>query len=157
MIYHFSCPVSHQRIIHSLFQDGLANPCDAETLKTHIIASDESSSGYPGSTYLLTQKFEFNWTVMGNMDKVKHWDYHLIRTILSSVASNPDDCFGFAPLFHVNGLENSCHLLSQSDAELQSRATWLLAFSRPWGRLRVFALSSYRLLVVFPFVLILAV
>lgn len=60
----------HQRIIHSSFQDGLANPSDAESLKTYVVTGNESSAGYPGSTYLMTQKFEFNWTVMGNMDKV---------------------------------------------------------------------------------------
>lgn len=31
--------------------------------------NDGALSGHPGSTYLLTQKFEFNWTVIGNMDK----------------------------------------------------------------------------------------
>jgi len=33
------------------------------------VKNDGALSGHPGSTYLLTQKFEFNWTVIGNMDK----------------------------------------------------------------------------------------
>jgi len=64
----------NKRILHSSFQDGLANPCDAETLKTYVVMGDESSSGYPGSTYLMTQKFKFNWIVIGNTDKVQRED-----------------------------------------------------------------------------------
>lgn len=56
--------------------DGIVNPSDTETLKTYVVTDDDSSSGYPGSTYLMTQKFEFNWTVIGNMHKVRKMCQH---------------------------------------------------------------------------------
>ena len=59
-----------QRIIQNSFIDGVANPCDAESIKNYIVKNEGALSGYPGSCYLLAQKFEFNWTVLGNMDKV---------------------------------------------------------------------------------------
>ena len=49
------------------------------------------------------------------------------------------DCIGFALLRSVIGLENSRHLLNQSDAKLKPIA---------------FTLNSHWLLVIFPFVLI---
>ena len=60
-----------QRILQNSFTDGVANPCDAASIKSYIVKNEGASSGYPGSTYLLSQKFEFNWMVLGNMDKVK--------------------------------------------------------------------------------------
>lgn len=59
-----------QRVLQNSFTDGVANPCDAESIKTYIVKNEGALSGHPGSTYLLSQKFEFNWTVIGNMDKV---------------------------------------------------------------------------------------
>ena len=54
------------------------------------------------------------------------------------------------------GLKNSRHLLNQSDAKPKPIATWSHAFSRAWRRLRVFALSSHRFIVLllFSFVVI---
>ena len=60
-----------QRILQNSFTDGVANPGDATSIKSYIVKNEGASSGYPGSTYLLSQKFEFNWMVLGNMDKVK--------------------------------------------------------------------------------------
>ena len=40
------------------------------------------------------------------------------------------DCFGFASLSSVIGLESSRHPLNQSDSKLKPIATWSLAFSR---------------------------
>ena len=60
-----------QRILQNSFTDGVANPGDAASIKSYIVKNEGASSGYPGSTYLLSQKFEFNWMVLGNMDKVK--------------------------------------------------------------------------------------
>jgi len=51
--------------------DGVANPGDAASIKSYIVKNEGATSGYPGSTYLLSQKFEFNWMVLGNMDKVQ--------------------------------------------------------------------------------------
>lgn len=59
-----------QRILQNSFTDGVTNPCDAASIKSYIVKNEGASSGYPGSTYLLSQKFEFNWMVIGNMDKV---------------------------------------------------------------------------------------
>ena len=59
-----------------------------------------------------------------------------------------------ALLCYVIRLENSRHPRSQSDAKLKAIATWSVAFSRAWGRLHVFTLSSHWLLVIFTFVLI---
>ena len=49
-----------------------------------------------------------------------------IRAIFNCVESNPGlhrDCIGFALLRSVIGLENSRHLLNQSDAKLKPIAT----------------------------------
>ena len=61
-----------QRILQNSFTDGVANPSDAASIKNYIVKNDGALSGYPGSTYLLSQKFEFNWAVLGNMDKVNY-------------------------------------------------------------------------------------
>ena len=52
------------------------------------------------------------------------------RAIFNLVLKVIRDCIGFALLCSVSGLENSRHLLSQSDTKLKPIATWLLAFSR---------------------------
>ena len=64
------------------------------------------------------------------------------------------DCVGFALLRSVIGLKNARHLLNQSDAKLKPIATWSLAFSRAWGRLHVFTLTSHWLLVMSTLLLI---
>ena len=76
------------------------------------------------------------------------------RAILNWVSKVIRDCIGFALLRSVIGLENSRHPLNQSDAKLKPIATWSLAFSRAWDRLRVFTLSSHWFVVIFIFVLI---
>lgn len=51
--------------------------------------NDGALSGHPGSTYLLTQKFEFNWTVIGNMDKANDsltytvYDHEMLASCMS--------------------------------------------------------------------------
>ena len=65
-----TCLLPFQRILQNSFTDGVANPCDAESIKSYIVKNEGAVAGYPGSTYLLSQKFEFNWTVLGQMDKV---------------------------------------------------------------------------------------
>ena len=67
--------VCSQRVLQNSFSDGVANPSDAASIKNYIVKNDGALSGHPGSTYLLSQKFEFNWTVIGNMDKVKEYVY----------------------------------------------------------------------------------
>ena len=52
------------------------------------------------------------------------------RVIFNWVSKVIRDCIGFALLCSVIGLENSRHLLNQSDTKLKPIATWLLAFSR---------------------------
>ena len=64
------------------------------------------------------------------------------------------DCIDFSLLCSVIGLENSRHPLNQSDAKEKPISTWSLAFSCASGRLQVFTLSSYWLLLIFIFVLI---
>lgn len=49
----------------------MANPCDTEGFKSYIVKNEGAVSGHPGSTFLLSQKFQFNWTVLGEMDKVR--------------------------------------------------------------------------------------
>ena len=61
-------------------------------------------------------------------------------------------CFALPRL--VIGSENSSHFLYQSFSKLKPIATGSPAFSRAWGRLRVFRLSSYW---HFPFVQVVAV
>lgn len=63
-----------KRILQNSFTDGVANPCDAESIKSYIVKNEGAVAGYPGSTYLLSQKFEFNWTVLGQMDKIQKED-----------------------------------------------------------------------------------
>ena len=64
------------------------------------------------------------------------------------------DCIGFALLCPVSGLENSRHLLNQSDTKLKPIATWLLAFSRALGWLHAFTSISHWLPLIFSFLLI---
>ena len=74
-----------QRILQNSFTDGVANPGDAASIKSYIVKNEGASSGYPGSTYLLSQKFEFNWMVLGNMDKVKSFVFSLHSPRLDAV------------------------------------------------------------------------
>ena len=60
------------------------------------------------------------------------------------------DCCYFSLPHYVIGSENSRHLLNQSDSILKPITTWLHAFSRALGCLRVFALSSRWLIIIFP-------
>ena len=77
-----------------------------------------------------------------------------LRAIFNWVSKVIRKCIGFGSLCIVIGLENSRHPLSQSDAKLKPIAIWSLAFSRAWGRLHAFTLSSHWLLMIFTFVLI---
>ncbi|KAK2570558.1 putative dehydratase PflD [Acropora cervicornis] len=63
-----------KRILQNSFTDGVANPCDTEGFKSYIIKNEGAVSGHPGSTFLLSQKFQFNWTVLGQMDKIQKED-----------------------------------------------------------------------------------
>ena len=49
----------------------------------------------------------------------------IIRAIFNLVLKVIRDCIGFALMCSVIGLENSRHLLSQSDTKLKPIATWL--------------------------------
>ena len=78
----------------------------------------------------------------------------IVRAISNWVSRVIRDCIGFALLRSVIYLENLRHPLNQSDAKVKPIATWSLAFSRAWGRLHVFTLSSHWLPLKFSFVLI---
>ena len=58
------------------------------------------------------------------------------------------DFIGFDSLRSVIGLENSRHLLNQSDSKLKPIVTWSLAVSRASGSLHVFTLISHWFLVI---------
>ena len=60
------------------------------------------------------------------------------------------ECCYFSLPRYVIGSENSRHLLNQSDSILKLITTWLHAFSRALGCLRVFASSSRWLIIIFP-------
>jgi Dyp-type peroxidase family len=62
----FSSP-SGKRILQRNFRDGLVNAADAETLRSYTIIPDNMTTGKPGSSYMMTQKFELDWLVLGNM------------------------------------------------------------------------------------------
>ena len=60
------------------------------------------------------------------------------------------DCFDFSLPRYAIGSKNSRHLLNQSDSILKPITTWLHAFSRALGCLRVFTSSSRWLIIIFP-------
>ena len=62
----FSSP-SGKRILQRCFRDGLVNAADAETLCSYTIIPGNMTTGKPGSCYMMTQKFEIDWLVLGNM------------------------------------------------------------------------------------------
>lgn len=64
--FSFSSP-SGKRILQRSFRDGLVNAADAQTLRSYTIIPDNMTTGKPGSCYMMTQKFELNWSVLGNM------------------------------------------------------------------------------------------
>ena len=71
-------------------------------------------------SHYLVPLYSHNMLLLSNKD----------RAIFNLVLKVIRDCIGFALLCSVSGLENSRHLLSQSDTKLKPIATWLLAFSR---------------------------
>ena len=83
-----------------------------------------------------------------------YFNRKIVRAIFNWVSKVIRDCIGFALLRSVIGLENSRHPLKQSDAKVKPIATWSLAFSRAWDRLRVFTLSSHWFVMIFILVLI---
>ncbi|XP_066294574.1 (2S)-3-sulfopropanediol dehydratase-like [Branchiostoma lanceolatum] len=56
----------NNRVIGGLFADGLANPTDVENIDDFIITTDVDK-GATGGSYMLTQKFVFNWTILDDM------------------------------------------------------------------------------------------
>lgn len=64
--FSYSSP-SGKRILQRSFRDGLVNAADAETLCSYTIIPDNMKTGKPGSCYMMTQKFEIDWLVLGNM------------------------------------------------------------------------------------------
>ena len=70
--------------------------------------------------------------------------FFCFRVIFNWVSKVIRDCIGFALLCSVSGLENSRHLLSQSDTKLKPITTWLHAFTS----------ISHWLPLIFSFVLI---
>lgn len=65
---------SGRRILQRSFDDGILNACDAESLKLYTIIGDDSHAGKPGATYMMTQKFKFDWLILGNMWKSEKED-----------------------------------------------------------------------------------
>lgn len=63
----------------------------------------------------------------------------------------------WASLYHVIGIENSRHVLNQSDVLLNTIATWLATFPRAWSRLHVLTSSSHSRCFSFPVLFGLAV
>ena len=62
--------------------------------------------------------------------------------------------FGTTQFCALIGLQNTGHSLNQSDAKLNPRTIWSLAFSRASGGLLVFTLSSHWLLGIYSLLLI---
>ncbi|XP_019647703.1 PREDICTED: uncharacterized protein LOC109487998 [Branchiostoma belcheri] len=58
----------NNRVIGGLFADGLANPTDVENIDDFVITT-EVDRGATGGSYMLTQKFVFNWTILDNMSQ----------------------------------------------------------------------------------------
>ena len=85
------------------------------------------------------------------LKSLQYCAFYSIEQFFNRMSKVIRDCIGFALLRSVIGLENSRHL-DQSDARLKPIASRSLAFSRAWGRLHVFTLSSHWLLVIFSFV-----
>ncbi|XP_078605764.1 putative dehydratase YbiW [Branchiostoma floridae x Branchiostoma japonicum] len=56
----------NNRVIGGLFADGLANPTDVENIDDFVITTDVDK-GATGGSYMLTQKFVFNWTILDDM------------------------------------------------------------------------------------------
>lgn len=59
------------------------------------------------------------------------------------------DCYGFAILHHVIGLENSCHFLKKSVSKLKPIAVWSGAISITSDSLLVLILTSHWHFVIF--------
>ena len=76
------------------------------------------------------------------------------RAVFNRLSKLIRNCFGFTLQRSVIGLKNSRPLLNHSDAEPKPISTWSCSFSRAWRRLRVFALSSHWLILLFTFVVI---
>lgn len=53
------------KILGGLFREGLRNFSDPVSTSAHILVSSDNN-GLPGGTYMMTQKFEINWEVLGS-------------------------------------------------------------------------------------------
>lgn len=78
------------------------------------------------------------------------WYLFKYRVILHYVSKGIWDCFRFALLHSVIGLENSHHSLKKSNSNLKAVGPWPLTFSHASSNLFVFTSSSDWLLVIFP-------
>ena len=90
----------------------------------HVISSNKRHKTNVWSSFL-NQLFGV-W-IQDQMEWCMYWVCD--RAIFNLVLKVIRDCIGFVLLCSVSGLENSRHLLSQSDTKLKPIATWLLAFS----------------------------
>ena len=169
----------HQHVWYCLmakrfpFWQGLVQTCMGMwkiSLPCYILAKTCSATRFFSSQRFFSENWRLNpiirslviiqppnyiMTIFLYPNKLKAQLFNLaVRAISNWVLKVIRDCIGFALLRSVIGLENLRHSLDQSDAKLKPIATWSLAFSRAWDRLRVFTLSSHWFVVIFIFVLI---
>ena len=101
----------------------------------------------------------FSWTTFGTSCKYQEIIFHFAISLsleqfsieVNLMSKVNRDCIGFPLLRSVIGLENSRHFFNQSHAKLKPIVPWSLVFSRAWGYLHVFTLSSHWLLVMLIF------
>ncbi|XP_066293840.1 (2S)-3-sulfopropanediol dehydratase-like [Branchiostoma lanceolatum] len=82
----------NNRVFGGLFADGLANPTDVENIDEFIITT-EGDKGKPGGSYMLTQKFVFNWTVLDT-------NHHLLENVIGRTVKD-DILIDFDPRRHI--------------------------------------------------------
>ncbi|XP_078605759.1 uncharacterized protein LOC144878719 [Branchiostoma floridae x Branchiostoma japonicum] len=87
-----SSETGNNRVFGGLFADGLANPTDVETIEEFILTK-EGDKGSPGGSYMLTQKFKFNWTVLDT-------NYVLLENVFGKTVRD-DTLIDFDPRRHI--------------------------------------------------------
>ncbi|XP_066957442.1 4-hydroxyphenylacetate decarboxylase glycyl radical subunit-like [Macrobrachium rosenbergii] len=97
-------------IIGGLFREGIGNFSDPVSTNQHILING-TGKGMPGGTYMMTQKFEINWDVVGTKSKTQKEDMIGRRVMTQTIIPSNYERRHTNRAHHVNDFPPPCNIL----------------------------------------------
>ncbi|XP_064110187.1 uncharacterized protein LOC135217988 isoform X1 [Macrobrachium nipponense] len=97
-------------IIGGLFREGIGNFSDEVSTNQHILIN-EIGKGMPGGTYMMTQKFEINWDVVGTKSKTQKEDMIGRRVMTQTIIPSNYERRHINRAHHVDDFPPPCNIL----------------------------------------------